>query len=85
VSADNKNTERSVTLTLGGFEDINEVLSWVVQHHDAEFVDASFVKINIEQYMVAEEGPDGGPQNWHHHWTASISGMIETPVANVTR
>jgi hypothetical protein len=84
VTANSNLTERSVTVTLGGFDDVNEALAWIVQHHDAEFGNATFVKIHIEQYMVADEGPDGGPQNWRPTWTASISGMTETPVPHVT-
>jgi hypothetical protein len=78
-----ENAERAVSITLGGFDDVNEALAWTVQQHDAEFTNATFVKIHIEQYMVADEAPDGGPGPWRQMWSAMVSGNVPAP-AHVT-
>lgn len=67
------NVERTITVSCSEIASLNEALSWVVQHYDSEFTNATMVNLSIQEFMVQEEGET----EWRSTWTAMIAGVIE--------
>lgn len=63
--------ERTLRVSRGQHDGLNQALGWVLQAYDREFTTATMVKIEVEQVMV-QDGDD-----WRYEWVASVAGTVE--------
>lgn len=64
--------ERTVRVVKGGVKSLSDALAWAMNTYDAEFAEATMVRMEIEQYVVISDDPDEA----EHQWIAVVSGLV---------